>query len=335
VRMENRGQMSEVRGQESEVRSQMSEVRSQKGVMLAALALLLAGCAAPKAEFTDADWVSHTTTGRGAYERGDYRRAADAYGRAQQRARALDDADALAVAAANRAICRLAEGEAAGALEAVMEALADPRVSALRRSELRAAGARALLALGRTDEAVAMADAALEGKPGAAVRAQVQLVRGAAALSREDPAAAAQALAEGLSAGEWARMPASIRAERAAQRGQVAEMDGRHAVATGLHDESAALWLQAGRLPEMARAVAEAGRRAHRAGDPAGAADRFFRAARSLWAQGFRVEAASLLEEGVACSEQAGDEAVARRMADLLVTFQRDMRPHHIGAAGE
>ena len=70
------------------------------GLSLRQAALLVAGCATPpEPQFMDADWVSHVTTGRGAYERGDYRRAAEAYGRAEQRAQALDDADALAVAA--------------------------------------------------------------------------------------------------------------------------------------------------------------------------------------------------------------------------------------------
>ena len=88
-----------------------------RGSWIAAVAVAwAAGCAAPPApRFTDADWVSHVTTGRGAYERGDYRRAADAYGRAQQRARALDDAEALAVAAVNRATALVAAGQAIAA----------------------------------------------------------------------------------------------------------------------------------------------------------------------------------------------------------------------------
>ena len=86
-----------------------------RGSWVAAVAVALAaGCSTPpEPQFTDADWVSNATTGRGAYERGDFRRAADAYARAQQRARALDDADALAVSAVTRATCLLAAGQAA------------------------------------------------------------------------------------------------------------------------------------------------------------------------------------------------------------------------------
>lgn len=66
---------SKVRGQRTEVRIQMSEGRVRgsgfRECWAAALAaLLLAGCATPQAQFSDADWVSHATTGRGCFERG-------------------------------------------------------------------------------------------------------------------------------------------------------------------------------------------------------------------------------------------------------------------------
>ncbi len=77
----------------------------------------------------------------------------------------------------------------------------------------------------------------------------------------------------------------------------------------------------------MARALAEAGRQGRAAGDLAAACDRFWRAARSLWAQGLQTEAAHALEEGVSCAEQLGDEAVAKKMAELLVTFKKENRP--------
>ena len=110
-----RSKKAEVRGQRSEVREQGSGFRAGearfRGSWAAALVLmLLAGCATPPApSVTDEDWVSHVTTGRGLYARGDYRRGASAFERAQVRARALDDADALAVAAVNRAQCLLAD----------------------------------------------------------------------------------------------------------------------------------------------------------------------------------------------------------------------------------
>ncbi len=288
--------------------------------------IMAAGCASPKAaQFTDADWVSHSTTGRGAYERGDYRRAEEAYGRAERRAKALDDADALAVAAVNRAVCLVAAGRADAALAGVEEALADGRVSPGRRAELMVAGARAAAAAGKADEALARAEAALKLEPEAALKAQAQLARGAAWLAKKDAAAAEQALAE-LSGKEWGRLPASIRAEEAVLRAQIAAAEKKPTVAMSWQDKAAARWKKAGRLPEMARALAEAGRQAKAADDLAGACDRFRRAARSLWAQGFGPEAVRTLEEGVSCAERLKDEAVAKKMADLFVTFKEEQR---------
>jgi tetratricopeptide (TPR) repeat protein len=313
---------AEVRGQRTEVRGQGSGFR-QVGVLAV---VLLAGCAAPKAQFTDADWVSHSTTGRAAYERGDFRRAADAYGRAQQRARALDDADALAVAAANRAVALMAVGRAAEAREAIGEALADGRISPRRRAELLAGGARASVALGQPDDALVQAAGALKENPGDSTRAQALLAQSAAHLARGEPGRAADALASGLSAKAWVRLPAALRAERSQRLAQIAVAEGRSADAAAGFDEASTLWSEAGRLPEMARALAEAGRQARQAGDGPGAGERLYRAARSLWSQGHVGEAVPALEEGVACAAEAGDEALGRRMAELLVTFQKESR---------
>lgn len=302
-----------------------SGIRKQGRWTALLLVALLAGCASPKAQFTDADWVSHATTGRGAYERGDYRRAADAFGRAQERARALDDADALAVAAVNRALSLVAAGQAAAAVAAADEALMDARISKSRRAELLAAGARAELAGKKPEAAVARAEDALKLDPEPTLRAQILLAKGAAELAREDAGMATKAL-EGLSAKEWGRLPASLRAEEKELLAKIATAGSRPAEAKARLDEAAVHWKEANRLPEMARALAEAGRQAKASGDLAGACDRFYRAARSLWAQEIRPEAARTLEEGVSCAEQLEDEAVAKRMAELFVTFKQGER---------
>ena len=310
--------------QNSEFRIRNSRFSNWLGLLAVVLAV---GCASPKAaQFTDADWVSHSTTGRGAYERGDYRRAAEAYGRAEQRARALDDADALAVSAVNRATCLLADGKAAEAKAGVDEALSDARVAQARRAELQVAGARAEVALGKSDAAIARVDEALKLEPSPALKAQALLAKSGAELAKENPAAAAKALADGMSAKEWKQLPESLQADQAALRAQIAVAEKKPAEAMVLQDETAALWKKAGRLPEMARAMAEAGRQALAADDLAGACDRFYRSARSLWAQGLQPEAVRVLEEGVKAAEQIDDEAVAKKMAALFVTFKDEKR---------
>ncbi len=298
-----------------------------RGSWIAAVAVAwAAGCAAPPApRFTDADWVSHVTTGRGAYERGDYRRAADAYGRAQQRARALDDAEALAVAAVNRATALVAAGQAAEALAGLDEALADARIESARRAELLVAAARAEQARGQPAAALERAAAALKLNPAPALQAQALLAQSGAELAQDDPAAATRALAK-MPAKAWAALPESLQAEQAEMRAAIAAAEKKPKDALARQDEAAALWKKAGRLPDMARALAAAGRQALAADDLAGAADRFYRSARSLWAQGLRPEALRVLEEGVAVAERLEDESVAKKLGELFVTFQAAQR---------
>ena len=318
--------------QKSEFRSQNSKHEDGKPVIRAGwimtlAAVMLASCASPKpAQFTDANWVSDTTTGRGCYERGDFRRAADAFARAQQRARALDDADALAVAAVNRAVCLLADDQAKEALAGVDEALADTRVAAARRVELLVAGARAEVALDRADDALARVDTALKLAPDATLKAQALMAQSTAWLAKKDAPAATKSLAEGMPSKDWDRLPASLQAEKAELEARIAAVAEKPAEALALQDKAAALWKKAGRLPEMARALAEAGRQAKASGDLEKACDRFYRSARSLWAQGIQPEAVKSLEEGVACAEELKDEAVGKRLADLFVTFKKSER---------
>ena len=72
--------------------------------------------------------------------------------------------------------------------------------------------------------------------------------------------------------------------------------------------------------------MAAAGQQAKASGDLPRACDRFYRAARSLWAQGFQAEAAHTLEEGVACAEELKDKAIGKRMTELVVTFKDGKR---------
>jgi len=297
------------------------------GCWMVMLALILAaGCAAPKAQFTDEEWVSHSATGRGCYERGDFRRASDAYARAAQRAQAMDDANALAVSAVNRSVCLLAEGKPEVARMGVAEALADARVSKGRRAELQVAGSRAELSLMHPEKAKEFAMAALKLDPPASLRAQALLVQSAAELAMGDSAQASKTLSKGLSDKAWGRLPAAIRAELAVRQAEIDAAENRPSEAAARQEAAAALWRKADRLPEMAQALAAAGRLSQASGQLSVACDQFYRAARSQWAQGLHQEAIATLEEGVGCAEELKDEETSLRMAELAVTFKNETR---------
>ncbi len=297
------------------------------GLVFAGLSVgLLAGCSTPDPQFTDAEWVSHSATGRGCYERGDFRRASESYARAEQRAQAMDDADALAVSTVNRTMCLLAEDKPEVARIGVAEALADARVSKGRRAELQVAGARAELALEHPSEAKEFAASALKLDPPSTLRAQALLAQSAAELAMGDSAHASKTLSKGLSGKEWRKLPAAIRAELAVRRAELAVAESRLSEAVVHQEEAAVLWRKADRLPEMALALAAAGQSSQASGDLSVACDQFYRAARSQWAQGLQPEAVATLEEGVACAEELKDDAMSLRMAELAVTFKDESR---------
>jgi len=296
--------------------------------LMAGMALLImSGCSTPMPQFTDSEWISHSATGRGSYERGDMRRAADAYAKAANRARALDDADALAVTAVNRAVCLLAEDQAVEAQRGVTEALADSRVSPDRRAELGILASRIELALDQPDQAKQSATEILQMDLKPAVKAQALLAKSAAELALGETAQAAETLSKGLSPKAWKQLPAVFQADRAVLRADLAVANELSKDAVAYQSSAADLYRQADRLTEMAEALAEAGRLNRASGDLSAACDQLYRAARSLWAQGAEEAAAGVLAEGIACAEELQDEAVGLRMAELGVTFKRESRP--------
>jgi hypothetical protein len=306
----------------------MNRIANRNGLCLTAGVIfsMLAGCSTPAPQFTDSEWISHSATGRGNYERGDTRRAADAYAKAARRARALDDADALAVTAVNRAVCLLAEDQAAEAQRGVAEALADPRVSPSRRAELGILASRIDLALDQPEQAKQSAMDVLQMDVPPAVKAQALLARSAAELALGETAQAAETLAKGLPAKAWKQLPAVFRADRAVQQADLAAANDSAKEAAAYQTAAADLYRQADRLSEMAEALAAAGRQNRASGQLPAACDQLYRAARSLWAQGAEEEAAAVLAEGIACAEELQDKAVGLRMAELGVTFKSGTR---------
>ncbi len=286
----------------------------------------LTGCSTPTPQFTDSEWISHTATGRGNFERGDYRRAADAYARAARRARAIDDADAVAVSAVNRAVCLLAEGKPAEAQRGVAEALADARIAPSRRAELTIMASRIALVLDQPEEAKVFAMNVLQMKLSPAVQAQALLAKSGAELAMGDLVQASATLSKGLSPKAWKQLPVAFQADLAGRQADLAVANELSKDAAAYQTTAADLYRQADRLSEMAEALAAAGRLNRISGDLPVACDQLYRAARSLWAQGNEEEATRILVEGVACAEELNDVAVGLRMAELGVTFKNGTR---------
>lgn len=124
--------------------------------------LLCAGCASvpppPAPAAPDAEWVSNIQTGRNGWQQADFERAAAAFARAVKRARALDNPEAAAVAAIDRARCvqELEYADALARLNDPLLAEKGPRpMEGYRASvvaDLRAALQDSRLPLARRDE---------------------------------------------------------------------------------------------------------------------------------------------------------------------------------------
>jgi len=107
--------------------------------------------------------------------------------------------------------------------------------------------------------------------------------------------------------------------------GRIAVLKGNWAEAAVSFDREAA-WLQrAGRLPEMADALERAGQNYLKAGDTTSAADRLFRSARSLMAQGNYLDALRVVDLAVQNAEPGNTEGDAAAIARLFEDIRRSL----------
>ena len=321
--------------------------RFRLAVATAALALVAAfaaGCATggarqaasdASAPVADAEWKSLVKSGRGCFQRNDFKAALPLFASAANRSRALDDPNGLAVALLNQARCLeemeiadiLATREKVAAkgapavvdnsylsermrlLDELLALRSDTRLSARRRAELDVAVA----ALPRPpDEARADLAAIVERTHpdllSPADRARLLLAR-VAPLDPGDPAACAflnQCPPD-------AEIPPSLRARR-----QIMLMLYCGADELAALESAAAIYREAGRADGVAFALSCVKRPDARPSDPVHAADMLLRGAAACHALGYVHLAASLLDR----AEAFGDPAIRERSAALRASLR-------------
>ena len=310
---------------------------------LGAVLCLAAGCAtgghkaadaAASTPVADAEWHSLVKSGRGCFQRNDFKAALPLFVSAANRSRALDDPNGLAVALLDQARC-LEEMEYASVLAGQDEAptgdawpvtgmkhlaertwlamelhaaMADPRLTAARRGELAIAWVGCRLP---EDDGVL-----LEAVPDPAIlppaaRARYLLVR-AGRISSSDEEAARASLAQ-IPAD--AVLPDTLRARMELLEASLAATGGERLD----HLESAAaIFRDAGRPDGVAFALATAGwpdadpeRAAADSADGARRADMAVRAAAACQALGYGRFARQLLDFASAAEDPAMQERVA------------------------
>ena len=270
--------------------------------------------------------------------RGRHAEAITLYRRALRRARAIDDPTAIADSAYNLGACLLQANRPDEARTALTDSEAETVRAAARPgsganlADVLLLEARAALLAGRPEDAVAYATRLTTDRashPSPAEQVQADALKGNIACDARDLAAAQRELAQARR-DEGDRTEPATRAAADGLEGRIRVLSGDPARAAPLFDRQAEALRQAELYHEMALALARAGRAWADAGVPALAADRMFRAARSLASQGAgedRDESDGLLREAADAARRAGNAALLDRVAALRDDLHPTMRP--------
>jgi tetratricopeptide (TPR) repeat protein len=255
-------------------------------IVLALLAHV--GCATPpSAPRKDKELSRTSDLARAAFEDGATARAIDLYGKALNRARAMDDATEIGNAAYNLALCHILLGQLDQASALLAEAKAASNRSGSNPADVLLLEATVAQRQGKLEQALSLADQVLSASPDENDLFQATLLKGTIACQQDDPARARTALAE---ADKHHIANAALLAAKERLAGNIFLLEGNPAEAAAAFDRAAALFQKAKHYRDMALTLRRAGEAYREAGDTQHAEDRLFRAKRSLAAQGEKAE---------------------------------------------
>jgi hypothetical protein len=279
---------------------------------------LLAGCATTKlVKPVDPEINLIAAAANKAFARGQVEQAARQYARALERARAADATGDICDQAYNLAACLLILGQPGTARTLLQEARAAAQQLGRKEVDGLLLEAKAARMSGRREEALRQVEALLTGKAplDPAARIQALLIK---ALVRCDAGQSPTAEQPEIRLLALEVSDPAIQAEVAQLGGRCDLLEKEFIRAAAAFDREAA-WLQkSGRFREMAQALARAGDAYTHAEQPAAAADRRYRAARSLFAQGDTVGALRQIEPALVAARKTGQEALAARVVALF-----------------
>ncbi len=250
--------------------------------------LTLVGCAtSPTAPPKDKELSRTSDLARVAFEDGATARTVDLYGKALNRARAMDDATEIGNAAYNLALCHIILGQLDQASDLLAEAKAAFKRSGSNPADVLLLEATVAQRQGKLEQALSLADQVLSASPDENGLFQATLLKGTIACDQDDPALARTTLAE---ADKHQIANAALLAARERLAGNIFLLERNPAGAAAAFDRAAALFQKAKHYRDMALTLPRAGEAYREAGDVQRAEDRLFRAKRSLAAQGEKAE---------------------------------------------
>jgi tetratricopeptide (TPR) repeat protein len=257
---------------------------------IAVTLLTLVGCATSPTSTVppkDKELSRTSNLARAAFEEGATAKAVDLYGKALNRARAMDDAAAIGNAAYNLALCRIILGQLDQASTLLAEAKAAFERSGSNPADVLLLEATVAQRQGKLEQALSLADQVLSASPDENDLFQVALLKGTIACEQGDPARARTALV-GADRHHVINVPLLAARERLA--GSIFLLERNPAEAAAAFDRAAALFQTAKHYRDMALALQRAGKAYREAGDRQRAEDRLSRATRSLAAQGEKTQ---------------------------------------------
>ncbi len=308
-----------------------SEVRSpkSKAVLVSLLiAAFSAGCSTPPPPSPEKIELSRVTkAARAAFEKGSASQAARLYARALNMARVQDDPVEIGNNAYNLAACLIDIGEYGSARSFLREAKSE--YERLKRPATMALllDAKAARLQGNADEAVALADevlASLKPGDGGAYPLQVALLKTQIACDRND-ISLSKAEFEKARNELRATEDLTLKAEASGVAGRIALLENDPARAAQEYDRQADGYRRAGKYRDMALSLGAAGQAYLKADVLVPAVDCFYRAARSLYAQGDEFAALKMIEAALASGEQAGDRESLVRIRALFEEIKKEV----------
>jgi len=277
------------------------------------MCLLLAGCASPPPPppDVDPDLSRVTKTARVAFQDGQIQQAARLYIRGLRMARAVDNTREIGTIAYNLAACLMQLGEYDDANRYLTEALREferagrsPMDILLLQAEVARAQAQSKQALALLDKAVALPEGSIN-----AYRVQIALLKADLACDQGHVETAVSELNSVEKILQKITDP-MVKGNAEGIRARIALLENKPADAGGAYDRQAADYQQAEKFSAMARAIGRAGETYMAAGNYPFAADRFYRAGRSLYAQGNELDALKMVKGALDAIEKSGEKDV-------------------------
>lgn len=275
-------------------------------LVLAGSGVLLSGCRTPLPQPLDPELKQLAEAGSVSFDRGEYPRAAQLYGKALERARLIDNQHEVARNAYNLGLCRVADGHLTEAMSLFRQAASLIPGAGIERARVLLAEAEVARLSADSSESVRLAREALAAGGDREVRVQAMQLQGEADVAAGRFASALVFYNEAVAA-TTLLTPPLLRARGEALAVTLVQA-GVMAGDAAVYEEARSQWLKkAGQYKMMVDALVRAAELHELKGRNAEAADCRIRAAQSLLAAGEKALAGAQAERAIVLAGQAHD----------------------------